>query len=56
VVREGVPAAVGGVRFEIEIFHVLGVVQWVGVRAGERIDACKRPSGFTHAGRYGGDG
>ena len=41
---DGVPAAVGGVRFEIEILHVLGVVQRVGVRAGERVDAGKRPS------------
>lgn len=56
VVRDGVPAAVGGVHFEIEIFHVLGVVQWVGVRPGEWIDAGKRPSGFTHVGRYDGDG
>jgi hypothetical protein len=52
----GAPAAVGGVRFEIEILDVLGVVQRVGVRAGEGIDGGKRPSGFAHAGRYGGDG
>lgn len=56
MVRVSVPAAVVGVRFEIEVFDVLGVVQRVGVCAGERVNACKRPSRFAHVGRYDGDG
>lgn len=39
-----VPTAIAGVRFEIEILDVLGVVQRVGVCSGERIHAGKRPS------------
>lgn len=55
-IRDDTPAAIVGICFEIEIFDVLGVVQRVGVRAGERIHAGKRPSEFAHVGRYGGDG
>lgn len=38
------PAAEVGVRFEVEILDVLGIVQRVDVCPGERINAGKRPS------------
>ena len=54
--QRAIPSAIVGVRFEVEVLDVLGIVQRVHVRAGERINAGKRPPGVAHAGRYDGDG
>ena len=51
----GEAAGIVGVRAEVEVFHVLGLVERVDVGAGERVHGGERPAVRAHAGRDDGE-